>query len=277
MRRLVCLLTGAVLAVAGLATASPAAASTTGHSITVHSITAGHNFSPGQVLVSPHRTYHAGITKSTGRLFVARRNGSWVWATPRGSRSNAHLLVGNHGNVRLLKNGKTLWRTNTTGSGAHDVLRIGDNGVLTLTSGGARVWSSQVGNGCAGSRGKTFVTDLSRQLAWLCNGSRLQRATFITSGATAHGDGTPTGTWHVQHKIRDTTLYPAAGGAYHVHYWVPYDGAYGLHDSQWQHFAYGSSQYKTRGSHGCIHVPATTMAWFFKWARVGTTTVRIHR
>lgn len=72
-------------------------------------------------------------------------------------------------------------------------------------------------------------------------------------------------------KQRDTTLYPAAGGAYPVHYWMPYSGPYGLHDSPWQTFPYGSSKYRAHGSHGCVHVPAAAMRFLFHWAPVGTT------
>lgn len=99
--------------------------------------------------------------------------------------------------------------------------------------------------------------------------------TRITSGATALGDGTPTGTWRLQAKQRDTYLYPAAGGKYYVHYWMPYDGAYGMHDSSWQKFAYGSSEYRTQGSHGCVHLPRAAIAFMFGWAPIGTT-VTIH-
>ena len=271
MRRLTCLLTALTLTGAGLAVAGPAQASTT----TVRSVTAGHYLNPGQVLVSPTGRYHATIVRSSGRLLVARRDGTWLWWT-RATHRGAHLLVGKPGNVRILTRSRTYWQTASNGSSTNNVLRLGDNGVLTVTSGRALVWSSKTGNGCRGSHGKTFVVDLSRQLAWLCAGPNVQRTTYITSGATAHGDGTPRGTWRVQAKVRNTTLYPAAGGAYPVHYWVPYNGAYGVHDSPWQHFAYGSSKYRTRGSHGCIHVPGAMMAWFYKWARVGTTTVRIH-
>jgi lipoprotein-anchoring transpeptidase ErfK/SrfK len=105
----------------------------------------------------------------------------------------------------------------------------------------------------------------------LCNADNQLLTTRITSGATALGDGTPTGTWHLQGKQRDTYLYPAAGGAYYVHYWMPYDGAYGMHDSPWQTFPYGSQKYRTEGSHGCVHFPRAAIAWMFRWARIGTT------
>jgi lipoprotein-anchoring transpeptidase ErfK/SrfK len=61
------------------------------------------------------------------------------------------------------------------------------------------------------------------------------------------------------------------GEAYHVEYWMPYDGNYGFHDSAWQTFPYGSQQYRTAGSHGCVHLPLSTMAWLYNWAKLGAT------
>ena len=72
MRRLTCLLTALALAGAGLAAAGSAQAATT----TVRSVTAGHYLNPGQVLVSPNGRYHAAIVRSSGRLLVARRDGT---------------------------------------------------------------------------------------------------------------------------------------------------------------------------------------------------------
>jgi lipoprotein-anchoring transpeptidase ErfK/SrfK len=104
----------------------------------------------------------------------------------------------------------------------------------------------------------------------MCQRAAQVLTTRVTSGATALGDATPTGTWRIYAKERNVTLHPAAGGAYPVRYWMPYSGAYGFHDAPWQKFAYGSSLYRTQGSHGCVHLPGATMAWFYKWAPVGT-------
>lgn len=270
MRRLTCLLGAAVIVAAALVAAAPASASTT-----ITSVSAGHWLRMGQSLVSPHRTFRAYLRTSSGRLVVVAASGKVRWYSPATARA-VHLSMGPGGNLGIRTRSRTLWGTNTNGSGKHVVLRMRDSGVLALTSGNALVWSSSFGNGCGRSRGRTFVADLSRQQAWLCAGRQLQRATYITSGASARGNGTPRGAWRVQARVRRTTLRPASGGAYRVRYWMPYHGAYGIHDSSWQKFPYGSSKYKTRGSHGCIHVPMPMMGWLFNWARVGTT-VRIHR
>jgi lipoprotein-anchoring transpeptidase ErfK/SrfK len=146
---------------------------------------------------------------------------------------------------------------------------------LRLTAGRLPVWTNRVGSKCPHARGKAIVVDLGEQRARMCRSGQQMRTTLVTTGATALGYGTPTGTWHVYARVRDTTLYPAAGGAYPVHFWMPYSGPYGLHDSPWQHFPYGSPRYKTDGSHGCVHVPGRVMAWLFGWAPVGTR-VTVH-
>jgi lipoprotein-anchoring transpeptidase ErfK/SrfK len=133
------------------------------------------------------------------------------------------------------------------------------------------VWTDRIRNRCSGRNpDKRVLIDISTQFARLCRGDVQVLTTPITSGASAYGNGTPTGTWRVQAKQRERYLYPAAGGAYYVHYWIPYDGDYGMHDSSWQHFPYGSRQYRTRGSHGCVHFPLTAIRWMYGWLRVGT-------
>jgi len=118
--------------------------------------------------------------------------------------------------------------------------------------------------------GQHVFVSISQQHVWMCTGSEQVYATAATTGASANGDGTPTGTWHVLAKETDRWLTPLDGSSYHVAYWVPYDGPYGFHDSTWQKFAYGSPKYRTDGSHGCVHLPMSAMKWFYKWADVGT-------
>jgi lipoprotein-anchoring transpeptidase ErfK/SrfK len=115
------------------------------------------------------------------------------------------------------------------------------------------------------------IVSVSQQHAWVCAGSRQVKDSAVTTGATATGDGTPLGTWHVQVKQTNRVLSVLTGEAYHVEYWMPYDGNYGFHDSAWQTFPYGSQQYRTAGSHGCVHFPLSTMAWLYNWAKLGAT------
>lgn len=233
-----------------------------------HRLHAGERLTAGHALVSADGRYRAAV-RTDGHLRVARRDGRQVWQS-HGIGAGAHLTVGRRGQVMVKNARRVIWQAGTAGSGHHDVLTLGNEGALTLRSGRAVVWSSRTGNGCRRAAGKAVLVDIGTQFARMCDRHQQIRTTPVTTGASALGDGTPTGTWHVQARVRDTTLYPAAGGAYPVKYWMPYDGAYGLHDSPWQHFPYGSAKYRTHGSHGCVHVPGPTMAWLFRWAQVGT-------
>jgi hypothetical protein len=225
----------------------------------------------GDELVSPSGRYEA-VVRAGGRLVVLSAAGRQVWATPSAGRG-ARLLFTSAGQL-LLGSGTAPWRSQTRGSYATS-LTLRDNGTLALTAYGLLVWSSRVPSRCPTARGKAVVVDISEQRARMCRSGQQIRTTLVTTGATALGDGTPTGTWHVYARVRNTTLYPAAGGAYPVKFWMPYSGPYGLHDSPWQRFPYGSSRYRTDGSHGCVHVPGPMMAWLFHWAPVGTR-VTIH-
>jgi hypothetical protein len=268
VRRWSCWLVVLSFVSSALVVAAPALATT---STTLY---AGGYLRQGEQLVSANGRYHAKVD-SEGRLVVRTTGGRVLWATPRtGATANLYLAV--TGQLVLKVAGEVRWRTGTAGSGANDRLRMRDNGELALYAGRLFVWSNRAPNGCPRLTGKTFVVDLSAQRARLCKHGEQLRTTLVTTGATALGYGTPTGTWHTYARVRNTTLYPAAGGGYPVKYWLPYDGPYGVHDSPWQNFAYGSNLYKTRGSHGCIHVPGPMMAWLFAWAPVGTR-VRVHR
>jgi lipoprotein-anchoring transpeptidase ErfK/SrfK len=118
------------------------------------------------------------------------------------------------------------------------------------------------------------LVSVHEQHVWLCERQRQVYSTAVTTGAVALGLGTPIGTWQV--VGRQTNRYLSGPGYREfVHYWVPFWGPYGFHDSTWQKMAYGSAGYRQHGSHGCVHMPMTAMKWFYKWARVGTTTVTV--
>jgi lipoprotein-anchoring transpeptidase ErfK/SrfK len=124
---------------------------------------------------------------------------------------------------------------------------------------------------CAANRlPQLTLVSLSAQRAWMCTGSRLVRTTPVTTGSSAPGNATPTGSWRIQAKAADRYLYPATGGEYHVAYWMPYDGDYGIHDAAWQTIPFGSGAYRSAGSHGCVHLPTDVMAWFYRWSAVGS-------
>lgn len=119
-----------------------------------------------------------------------------------------------------------------------------------------------------------IVVSISRQHLWACAGSKQVNSTAVTTGKVVDNDQTPLGSWRVQGKQRDRYL---VGPGYrdYVHFWVPFNGDFGLHDAPWQTMPYGSKDWRTKGSHGCVHVPHTTMSWIYQWARVNETVVTI--
>ncbi|HSY14973.1 MAG TPA: L,D-transpeptidase, partial [Jatrophihabitantaceae bacterium] len=98
------------------------------------------------------------------------------------------------------------------------------------------------------------LVSISQQHAWMCSGHQLVYSTAVTTGASADGDQTPTGSWQIQAKQVDRYL---TGPGYddYVKYWLPFWGDFGFHDASWQTFAFGGAQWQTEGSHGCVHLP----------------------
>jgi hypothetical protein len=228
----------------------------------------------GDTIHSANGRYVA-VLRAGGRLVVRNvQTRRQLWATPSAGRHPSLRFTKQGQLVLQTSRGEAVWHSRTLGSHARS-LWVRDDGALVLSAGALTVWTSRVGSRCPVTRGKAVIVDISDQRARLCKSGQQIRTTPVTTGASALGYGTPTGTWHIYARVRDTTLYPAAGGAYPVRFWMPYSGPYGFHDSQWQHFPYGSPRYKTRGSHGCVHVPGRMMAWLFAWAPVGTR-VTVH-
>ena len=98
--------------------------------------------------------------------------------------------------------------------------------------------------------------------------------TSVTTGSVVDNNQTPLGSWRVQAKQRDRYL---VGPGYrdYVRYWVPFNGDFGFHDASWQTMPFGSPQFTTHGSHGCVHLPTPTMAWLYRWVTVGQTVVTV--
>jgi len=263
------------VAVAGLVAGLTVAVSpVAGAPVHLLQIGAGAQLRVGETLHSSNGRYLAKV-RAGGRLVVRNAHtGHQLWATPSAGPDATLTFTAQGQLVLRTQDGAAVWRSRTRGSHAR-WLSVRDDGALTLTAQGLTVWTSRVGSDCPAAAGKTILVDISDQRARLCRAGQQLRTTPVTTGASSLGYGTPTGTWSVYARVRDTTLYPAAGGAYPVDYWMPYSGPYGFHDSSWQHFPYGSPRYRTDGSHGCVHVPGRTMAWLFGWALIGTR-VTIH-
>lgn len=135
---------------------------------------------------------------------------------------------------------------------------------------------------CKSAQDKTIIVSISKQRLWACNGSIEVKKSPVTTGMTVVRNGvndkTPTGTWTLQAKYRDLHLRGTdANGSWDdpVKYWMPFDQAEGIgfHDASWQTFPFGSSQYHTDGSHGCVHLPTEFISWLYDWSSIGTTVI----
>jgi len=127
----------------------------------------------------------------------------------------------------------------------------------------------------ANTRPQWVFVSLQRQHLWMCARHRVVRDTPITSGMLGQYTETPTGNYRIQGLNRNTYLTLNTGETFPVKYWIPFDAPlFGFHDSSWQHFPYGSSRYKSNGSHGCVHVPLAAIRFLYRWAQIGTA-VRI--
>jgi hypothetical protein len=138
------------------------------------------------------------------------------------------------------------------------------------------VSTAPTSNPCAANSAVQLVkVSVRRQHLWMCAGHRLVRDTAVTTGIPGEDTHTPTGSYTVQARTRNTTLTLISGKTYAVKYWIPFQGPlFGFHDSSWQDIPYGSPQYRTQGSHGCVHMPLSAIAFLYRWVRVGAT-VRI--
>lgn len=239
----------------------------------VVSLTAPHNLFIGTPLVSPNHAYSF-VVQSDGALveYEGRRVVDVVHAADR-RNSPARLALQPNGELVELVRTTIIWRSYTAGSGSATRLTLGNDGTLRLENANGLVWSAALGNSCtANTAARALLVSIGQQRARACSGPNQLLITPVTTGASALGAGTPLGSYRINSKVQNTRLYPAAGGVYAVRYWLPYDGnTYGIHDSPWQTFPYGSGLYQIEGSHGCIHMPRPALDWFFLWAQIGTT------
>jgi lipoprotein-anchoring transpeptidase ErfK/SrfK len=128
---------------------------------------------------------------------------------------------------------------------------------------------------CSGNQyAQLILVSISKQHLWACAQQKQVSTSAVTTGKPDGSSNTPTGSWRVVAKERDRYL-TGPGYRDYVNYWMPFSGDFGLHDASWQTMPFGSPQYRTQGSHGCVHVPTSVMAWLYRWAVPGQTVVTV--
>jgi lipoprotein-anchoring transpeptidase ErfK/SrfK len=117
---------------------------------------------------------------------------------------------------------------------------------------------------------KRILVSINQQHLWAYDGNTQVYDSAVITGASALGDATPIGTWRIYSKVTNTHLIGPTWNDF-VQFWMPFVGAYGLHDASWRDPSqFGTSTYPQQGSHGCVELPVATAAWLFNWAAVGT-------
>jgi lipoprotein-anchoring transpeptidase ErfK/SrfK len=121
-------------------------------------------------------------------------------------------------------------------------------------------------------RSQLIVVNIKHQHEWACAHHRTVLSTPVTTGASSRpGDATPRGVFAVQGLDRNSVLTTTGARNYRVKFWIPFHlGVWGFHDASWQKMPFGSKQYVTRGSHGCVHMPLAAIRWLFHWVHYGT-------
>jgi lipoprotein-anchoring transpeptidase ErfK/SrfK len=115
------------------------------------------------------------------------------------------------------------------------------------------------------------IVRIRKQHAWMCARHRAVFDTAVTTGMVGQWTSTPTGNYMIQGRNMNTVLTLNTGATYNVKYWIPFDAPlFGFHDASWQAFPFGSARYKTRGSHGCVHMPLAAMRFLYRWSARAT-------
>lgn len=143
----------------------------------------------------------------------------------------------------------------------------------------------------ARERGRHIDVNLTTQYARLYdeNGNVLWRS-YIVSGNTAMGHGTPTGEFEINSMETGVVLSGLNDGVVleegeepkpedyynsYVNYWMCFIGNdYGLHDATWRWDSeFGGDTYTYNGSHGCINLPYEQAEQLYNLVHVGDKVV----
>lgn len=124
--------------------------------------------------------------------------------------------------------------------------------------------------------GDTYIeVDMTEQHMYYYVDGELKLETDVVTGKTAgRRRGTPEGINFVYNKQRNRVL-RGADYATPVKYWMPVNGAVGIHDADWRS-EFGGEIYKKNGSHGCVNTPPKIMAELYEMVEVGTPVIMFY-
>ena len=208
------------------------------------------------------------------------------WANVRNGPSTGSALVTTYApnttvTIYATVSGQTVW------SGISTWYRISspNSAPLFIYGGLMTIVSGNGGGGAPSPQGKVIVVSISRQTMTAYQDGKQVYFSLATTGQPALP--TPTGTYHVFAKLSPTTFYSPwpVGSPFwypptHINYALEWKaGGFFLHDSWWRtvygpgtNVPHNDPVYGPQtGTHGCVTMPLSTVAWLYNWAPIGTT------
>ncbi len=119
--------------------------------------------------------------------------------------------------------------------------------------------------------GNYVEINLSSQYIWLYKSGSCVVSGPIVSGCVFEKCRTPTGVYSIRKKSRNTYLVGEDYSSF-VRYWMPFNGAIGLHDASWRS-SFGGDIYLYDGSHGCINLPTSVASTIYENVSTGTKVI----
>ena len=126
--------------------------------------------------------------------------------------------------------------------------------------------------------GKLIVISLSRQVLTAYQDGAVVLTTYVATGRPALP--TPPGVYHIFARYAPYKM--ISPWPYGSPYWYPDSwtnwaiefagGGYFIHDAPWRSW-YGPGSNIYNGTHGCVNVPYSPMAFLWNWTPMGTTVV----
>ena len=133
--------------------------------------------------------------------------------------------------------------------------------------------------------GQVILVSLSQQWLWAYQDGALVFANPVATGMRYLR--TPQGIFHITYKVADVTFYspwPRSSPFYytpeHINYGLHFRaGGFYIHDAPWRQM-FGSGAQDPHpipdggtetGSHGCVNMTTSAVAWLYQWANIGAT------
>ncbi len=123
--------------------------------------------------------------------------------------------------------------------------------------------------------GDTYIeVDMTAQKLYGYKAGECIVETDIVTGNMKRKWDTPVGVNFVYNKQKNRVL-RGQNYATPVDYWMPVNGAIGIHDADWRD-EFGGDIYLKNGSHGCINIPVDVMPTIYEEFEIGTPVIMFY-